>query len=560
MNYLFIAFDRVKESLGTGHIVRVIRIIEDLADHSFLRGSNSKFSLITNSNFQSEKFQSIFVHEPDEALKKIDELIDLQKVDVICFDCLDFCSDAFENCNKNGVITVGIDTSFKHSAGLDILINPGIKNKQSFLSGPLYSIHYEEIDPKHQIENIEEQKSLFICFGGLDFNNHLLKLSSYLNSISRYFEVNIVVSTESDLGLSKEFQHINFYYNPQNFYELLRNSSIAIISGGILFQEAIYFGVPSIIVPQYTHQYEIGMQKKLKKICLDVTTEKPNYKTIIDKANNFISKPELLKEISFNARASSDGFGLARASSILRVFEHLEWDSNFFNKTIYSLTAKSYSKNIKKYVDKIAMKKSIDLVYFLCPKKDQKSISFALRDNFLKVDDRVTYKIDANSFFDQEKTEKIDNNIIIRSSTAHEIDIQNLAENTAWTTRYTNDKNFNPEDIRKFYREWVYKSIHGNLDDAVYHIEEDNKICGFISIKKKGLNSGSIGLVAVADSYQGRGYGFSLVKFAVKSLIKEWNCASVEVVTQLENKQACRTYEKMGFHASSNSIWLHKWM
>lgn len=83
---------------------------------------------------------------------------------------------------------------------------------------------------------------------------------------------------------------------------------------------------------------------------------------------------------------------------------------------------------------------------------------------------------------------------------------------------------------------------------------------GFVTIKKNGPNLGSIGLITVAEEAQGRGFGLKLAAYAVKTLLKDWGCAGVEVVTQKNNVPACRTYEKLGFKIFDNSTWMHKWI
>ena len=94
----------------------------------------------------------------------------------------------------------------------------------------------------------------------------------------------------------------------------------------------------------------------------------------------------------------------------------------------------------------------------------------------------------------------------------------------------------------------------------VFHVELNNIVCGFISIKKHGLNSGSIGLVAVDQNYQGHGFGLALISHAVQYMLSDIDCALVYVVTQKENINACIAYDKIGFEEDSHSTWLHKWI
>ena len=51
-----------------------------------------------------------------------------------------------------------------------------------------------------------------------------------------------------------------------------------------------------------------------------------------------------------------------------------------------------------------------------------------------------------------------------------------------------------------------------------------------------------------------------LTQFAVRYMVDALNCAAVQVVTQLDNIGASKTYEKIGFKITDQSAWLHKWV
>ena len=73
------------------------------------------------------------------------------------------------------------------------------------------------------------------------------------------YKINLVCSTKKDFN---QFKNLNLpslvlHYRPKNFYNLLNSANVAVISGGILLQEAVFLGVPSIVVPQYKHQKKL---------------------------------------------------------------------------------------------------------------------------------------------------------------------------------------------------------------------------------------------------------------------------------------------------------------
>ena len=197
------------------------------------------------------------------------------------------------------------------------------------------------------------------------------------------------------------------------------------------------------------------------------------------------------------------------------------------------------------------------MIYFLCPSKDKASINEAIKNNFKIVDRRITFELMPENL----KLIKLKENIKIVNSTKKNVDqLEKIAKNAKWTSRYFNDKNFKINDLKLFYSRWVKKSVEGKLDDMVFHIELEGKVCGFISIKKNGINIGSIGLIAIDNNFQGHGLGAALISYSSEYMFKALNCSKVIVVTQEENAAACSAYDKIGFQISDKSIWMHKWL
>ena len=141
MNYIFIAFEELEEGLGTGHITRVKRIIEFISTKSFL--TDNTITFVTNNEIHNDNYFHVHVKSIEDAENKIKDLIDKKNIDVVIFDCLDYCQELYKVCKDNLIFTIGIDTSSSKSSDLDLLINPSIYNKLSYFYGPMHSIHYE---------------------------------------------------------------------------------------------------------------------------------------------------------------------------------------------------------------------------------------------------------------------------------------------------------------------------------------------------------------------------------------------------------------------------------
>ena len=91
MNYIFIAFEELEEGLGTGHITRVKRIINTLTTKSPLK--NNTITFITNHQIHSSDYFHVYVKNIDEAKNEVINTITKNSVDVVIFDCLDYCQE-----------------------------------------------------------------------------------------------------------------------------------------------------------------------------------------------------------------------------------------------------------------------------------------------------------------------------------------------------------------------------------------------------------------------------------------------------------------------------------
>ena len=554
MNYIFIALEGIQQGLGTGHVVRVKRIIESLV--AFDYPEKPKITFITNNPNNGVGYNHIFINDFDQASSVVKNIINSEIVDVVFFDCLDYCQDLYIDCRDKSIITIGIDTSPLEASTLDLLVNPVIKNEFSNHYGNLYSIHYET-NTKESIFKAGSRKSIFICFGGIDYQSHLENLLPYVSSIPDNYDVNIVASNSDSVDIaSNRKENITIYYQPDNFFELLKQSHMAIISGGILLQEAMYLGIPAYVVPQYDHQLNIAVQQKEKGMILGVSQLNPDYEELVNIFSNSINDKVFAEAVSLKARSSDDGFGLRRIASIARVYDYLPWDSDFFKKEIFMLNTKCYNNRVKNKLDSLIKNKKTDLIYFLCPANNKSSINLAQNDGFVKVDDRLTYSMTPPDF----NAKNFIGDAIVQRSLSEDIpDLMLLADNSNWITRYRNDPKFSNEDMNGFYSGWVARSVVGEVDDLVFHIEYDGKIYGFITLKKSGINFGSIGLITVAKEMEGKGFGSTLTSHAVKYMFSNLDCARIEVITQENNTSACVMYEKIGFKPFNHSIYLHKW-
>ena len=68
-----------------------------------------------------------------------------------------------------------------------------------------------------------------------------------------------------------------------------------------------------------------------------------------------------------------------------------------------------------------------------------------------------------------------------------------------------------------------------------------------------------IGLLAVDEQWRHHGIGTRLVQ-AARLRAGSWGCATVQVVTQVDNAGACRLYEQGGFRLEQAEDVYHLWL
>lgn len=122
-------------------------------------------------------------------------------------------------------------------------------------------------------------------------------------------------------------------------------------------------------------------------------------------------------------------------------------------------------------------------------------------------------------------------------------------------SRFYADPHF-PEDlVEELYVAWLRR---GFRDEDRFVLAGDERD-GFVLCHVDGESRiGTIELIVVAESVEGRGYGGQLVNaaeaaFAVRELSR------ARVVTQGANLRAQRLYQRHGFRTSGVALWLHRW-
>lgn len=234
------------------------------------------------------------------------------------------------------------------------------------------------------------------------------------------------------------------------------------------------------------------------------------------------------------------------------MLELLKWDTDFFGIKIGRIFFDSTEPRLMTLLDK-AKKQGYRLVYVFSEENTFLSPDMLGSSNGRLVDRKIVYQKRVGSYdVLNEKT------IYPYTSSDNTEKLLDLAYISGNYSRFRLDENFPMGSFERMYKEWLLKSLNGELADVVYVASDNNKISGFVTLRC-GKDSGDIGLIAVNTEQQNRGIGAKLIHACEEYLYKQ-SIDNLRVPTQMDNIQACRFYEKCGFAKTSVTNIYHFWV
>jgi ribosomal protein S18 acetylase RimI-like enzyme len=222
----------------------------------------------------------------------------------------------------------------------------------------------------------------------------------------------------------------------------------------------------------------------------------------------------------------------------------LDWDSLFFEIKIGELHLEE-SKNKRSLIKA----KSFDLLYVKSHKDFQLEIN-GFNEEFAET--KVVF------IKNLEKTQPISNSIFSANETTYKIEeLYELAYESGKHSRFRLDNNFQEQQFKELYRQWVDNSILNIFADDVLIYQENNQTMGFVTYKV--INKvAKIGLIAVKSDFQGKGIGGKLLGH-VENLIFQKNIKELLIPTQLSNEAACSFYKKQNYQVHETTFIKHYW-
>lgn len=232
--------------------------------------------------------------------------------------------------------------------------------------------------------------------------------------------------------------------------------------------------------------------------------------------------------------------------------EYCTWDSGFFDKKIGKI---EYDRSPEG-----------DLIQLLqTAKEDGYQLIYVFADGDTFVPDAVLNQFDGR-LVDRKclysrtvnNTDSCESNAVEYQLTELTTELESLALLSGTHSRFRLDKGFDQVNFEKLYTIWMTRSLKKEIADTIFVVTESDKIMGMITLK---INEdvGHIGLCAVSEATQGKGYGSSLINACINKLISK-QITQLEVPTQMDNHSACRFYEKCGFSIKTITNIYHFWL
>ncbi len=235
-------------------------------------------------------------------------------------------------------------------------------------------------------------------------------------------------------------------------------------------------------------------------------------------------------------------------------FKILEWDSDYFGFGVASITAENCPFDKLTKILSELKRKNIRLVYWASDHDNPANCEAAKKADGVLCDKKTVYHRAIDKFVYNEAL----NNITEYTLDVPSEELIELAILSGEFSRFKTDKNITGDQFEGLYKQWIINSVKKKAADAVFVCYLDNKVTAMITVQKIN-KTGQIGLIAVDKVMQGKNLGTELVN---KTLwwSKQQLCNSARVVTQLDNKPACRLYEKCGYKIEKIHDFFHFWL
>jgi len=231
--------------------------------------------------------------------------------------------------------------------------------------------------------------------------------------------------------------------------------------------------------------------------------------------------------------------------------KYLDWDSNFFGYPVARVDLDHFGTDrIDSLFKQIALEK-FRLTYFFVPSDEKELNQYFSEKGALLVDQKTTFSKST------ENHKVISQSIVEFQGVDVNEKLKGLVLQAGLYSRFRTDKNFIANEYERLYLEWLSKSIRKEIALKIFVALYDSETIGLTTLGEKYKHA-DIGLVSIDVNFRGLGLGCDLIKSADTAAFN-LGFNEIKVVTQLQNRPACRLYEKCNFHIENITNIYHYW-
>lgn len=340
-------------SIGMGHIMRSLSLAKQFRKKNYEIKFISKYEcgidVIKNYNFEVIKINTSESSIPEgfnygtsveleEDMKKIEEILIIEKPDVLVIDTYNVSNEFFLSMKKHAKCVIYIDDIYSFDYPVDIIINGNVTGEnmgykrlfkeQRFLLGLKYNLIRDEFIniPRKRIKEIAE--NIMITTGAADpynmtyqflkhfLNNNILKGKKYHVIVGNSFQNKNKIEE-----LAKRHENIYLHYNANKMSDIMLKADIAISSGGSTLYELLACGIP-IMSFIYADNQKLIVEKMeslgyLKNIGY---YDSINYKILEYKLEQFLLNQQERKMMVEKTRNLIDCKGTERIIEVVKTF------------------------------------------------------------------------------------------------------------------------------------------------------------------------------------------------------------------------------------------------
>jgi spore coat polysaccharide biosynthesis predicted glycosyltransferase SpsG len=225
---------------------------------------------------------------------------------ILVIDHMNCQRDLIAKAKSLGIKTVLIDGAEEDVNLVDASISCFVNCKAKYTGARFIAFPKHQISSKYFVK--PNDNKVFVSMGGFDKNNYARTVIDTLLKLNRPVIMTRSINI-SDIGIIPSNVSV---FKGDNYFDAMKECSIAITNGGLSFFQALYFGMPTIAIPQYEHQ-KINIDR-FNQCCLqsDISVQGD-----LELKISFLDDIGVRKALSMMAQYNVDGNGLERICDII---------------------------------------------------------------------------------------------------------------------------------------------------------------------------------------------------------------------------------------------------